>query len=433
MVTGRIADMDYDPFDIAQCRDPYPDYRALRDQDSVHWSPESRVFCVTRFDEAEAMFRQPELFSSRIGFNLLIQDSWETIGPRDVLEMARFVYRARVNPLVLRTAPNTIISSDPPSHGPMRLTVNRGFTPRRIAEWEDRVREISQECVRGAESEDGFDVVDKLAAPLPMRIIAEMLGVDVDRIADFRRWSTGVIDAISGSGRAKSPGYALRMAGELFQYMRSVVDARRKRPTDDLISVLVDPNQGVAMTTQEVVFFALVVLIAGNETTMNTVGSAVELLMRRRDVLEEVADDPSLIPNLVEEIIRMESPFRWMPRTALQDTMIRGTKIPEGADLLIMIGAANRDERRFENPDHFDLHRDTAGHLGFGFGIHFCLGASLARLEARVVLETLVPLLRDRELRPGGATQTDSFFTRGYSRMEVTRIAESEALGANAA
>ncbi|MCP4908663.1 MAG: cytochrome P450, partial [bacterium] len=162
-------------------------------------------------------------------------------------------------------------------------------------------------------------------------------------------------------------------------------------------------------------------------------GNAVDLLMRRRDVLEEVAADQSLVPKLVEEIIRMESPFRFMPRTALQDTTIRGTTIPKGADLLIMIGAANRDEWRFENPDEFDLHRDTSGHLGFGFGIHFCLGASLARLEVRVVLETLVPLLLDRELRPGGAIRTDSFFTRGFSRMEVTRSESSRAVGANAA
>ena len=127
----------------------------------------------------------------------------------------------------------------------------------------------------------------------------------------------------------------------------------------------------------------------------------------------------------------MESPFRFMPRTAVQDTTIRGTPIPKGSDLLIMIGAANRDERRFENPDHFDLHRDTAGHLGFGYGIHFCLGASLARLEARVVLETLVPLLLDRELRSGGAIRTDSFFTRGYSRIEVTRVGASSARSVN--
>lgn len=415
--------MNYDPFDAKLCGDPYPSYRALRDRDSLHWSAENELFLVTRFQEAEAVFKQPELFSSKTAFNLLVATPWETVGPLDVLEMVRFMFRARMNPLVLRTAPNTIISSDPPTHGPMRKTVNRGFTPRRIAEWEDRVREISEECVRGAANRESFDVVDMLAAPLPMRIIAEMLGVDGDRIDDFRRWSTGVVDVVSGSTRSNSPRHALRMGGELFQYMRSVVDARRKEPTDDLISVLVDPDQGATMSTQEVIFFSLVLLIAGNETTMNTVGSAVELLMRRRDVLEEVADDPGLIPNLVEEIIRMESPFRFMPRTAMQDTIIRGTRIPQGSDLLIMIGAANRDERRFENPDRFDLHRDTSGHLGFGFGIHFCLGASLARLEIRVVLETLIPLLLDRELRPGGATQTDSFFTRGYSRMEVTRIA----------
>ncbi len=422
--------MNFDPFDAKLADEPYPAYRALRDQDTLHWSTKGKVFCVTRFDEAEAVFKQPELFSSAIGFNLLINSSWETIGVRDVLEMVRFMFRARMNPLVLRNAPSTIISSDPPQHGPLRNTVNRGFTPRRISAWEKRVREISEECMIGAGDEPCFDVVEKLAAPLPMRIIAEMLGVDTDRLADFRRWSTGLIDIISGSGRTNSPAHSLAMAGELFRYLRVVVEARRKAPTDDLISVLVDPTQGVAMSTQEVIFFALVVLVAGNETTMNTVGSATELLMRRRDVLEEVADDPSLIPNLVEEIIRMESPFRFMPRTAVQDTTIRGTHIPKGSDLLIMIGAANRDERRFENPDHFDLHRDTAGHLGFGYGIHFCLGASLARLEARVVLETLVPLLLDRELRSGGAIRTDSFFTRGYSRIEVTRVGASSALGA---
>jgi len=425
--------MEFDPFDAKGCDEPYSTYRELRDQDSLHWSPTGNVFCVTRFDEAESVFRQPEIFSSRLGFNLMVTDLWETVGPRDVLEMVRFMARAHMNPFVLRSMPSTIISSDPPHHNAMRSTVNRGFTPRRIGAWEDRVRELSEECVRGAGDEESFDVVDRLAAPLPMRIIAEILGVDSNRISDFRRWSTGIIDVLSGSTRTKSPAHALDMAGQLFRYMRSVVDARREEPTDDLISVLVDPNQGAVMSTQEVIFFSLVLLIAGNETTMNTVGNAVELLMRRRDVLEEVGEDPSLIKNMVEEIIRMESPFRWMPRTAMQDTTIRGTHIPKGSDLLVMIGAANRDERRFENPDHFDLHRDTSGHLGFGYGIHFCLGASLARLETRVVLETLVPLLLDRELRPGGATRTDSFFTRGYSRMEVTRMAAASAVDANAA
>jgi len=425
--------MEFNPFDPKTCDEPYSLYRDLRDQDDLNWSPAGKVFCVTRFEEAEAVFKQPELFSSRIGFSLLVGDIWDTIGPRDVLEMARFMVRAQMSPFVLRAAPSTIISSDPPHHEAMRSTVNRGFTPRRISAWEDRIRELSEEYVLGAKDEDSFDVIDRLAAPLPMRIIAEILGVDADRISDFRRWSTGIIDAISGSVRTSSPAYSLDMAGQLFRYLRPVVDARREKPADDLISVLVDPSQGTVMSTREVIFFSLVLLVAGNETTMNTVGSAVELLMRRRDVLEEVAEDPTLIKNLVEEIIRMESPFRWMPRTAMEDTTIRGTHIPKGSNLLVMIGAANRDDRRFENPDHFDLHRDTSGHLGFGHGIHFCLGASLARLEIRIVLETLVPLLLDREIRPGDATRTDSFFTRGYSRMEVTRIAASQEASVNAA
>jgi cytochrome P450 len=204
--------MEFDPFDAKTCDEPYPLYRELRELDSLHWSPEGNVFCVTRFDEAEAVFKQPDLFSSRIGFNLLVGDLWDTVGPRDVLEMARFMARAHMNPFVLRKMPSTIISSDPPHHDAMRSTVNRGFTPRRIGAWEDRVRELSEECVLGAGDEESFDVIDRLAAPLPMRIIAEILGVDGNRISDFRRWSTGIIDVLSGSTRTKSPGQSWMLA-----------------------------------------------------------------------------------------------------------------------------------------------------------------------------------------------------------------------------
>jgi cytochrome P450 len=176
-----------------------------------------------------------------------------------------------------------------------------------------------------------------------------------------------------------------------------------------------------------VLLFATVLLIAGNETTTNSVGNSVDLLLRNRDALDEVAKDPSLIPNLVEESIRLESPFRLMPRQANRDTMIRNTPIPKGSNVLIMIGAANRDERRFEDADRFDLHRDTSGHLGFGHGIHFCLGASLARLEARVALESLIPLLHDRQPCAGGSVRSDSYFTRGFSKLELSRMAATAA------
>ena len=415
--------MDFDPFDPALWDDPYPAYRELRAQPTLHFAPKAEAFCVTRFDEAAEVFRQPELFSSRLGFDVLVRDRWSEVGLRDVFEMLRFLVRARVNPLVLRAAPQSILSSDPPEHGPLRLTVNRGFTPRRIEAWEPRARELCEAYVTDLDDAESFDVVGRLAHPLPMTIIAELLGVDPDRIADFRRWSNGLVSTLTGSRRSASPGAMLANSGELLQYLRTVVERRRRDPGDDLISVLVDPRQGDTLDTQAVLVFATILLVAGNETTTNAIGNSVQLLLDHPDELERVAADPSLIPAVVEESIRFESPFRLMPRVATRDTMLRNTRIPPGSGVLVMIGAANRDERRFPDADRFDLQRDTRGHLGFGHGIHFCLGASLARLEARVALETLVPLLRERVLREGGALRADSYLTRGFARLEVTRPA----------
>ena len=169
--------------------------------------------------------------------------------------------------------------------------------------------------------------------------------------------------------------------------------------------------------------FAIILLVAGNETTTNSVGNTVDILLRDRALLDAVSKDPSLIPALIEESVRLQSPFRLMPRQAVRDTVIRNTPIPKGSHIMVMIGSANRDERYFENPERPDLQRDTSGHLGFGFGIHFCLGASLARLEARVVLETLIPLLHDRKLSMDGCVRTDSYFTRGFAELNLSRVA----------
>jgi cytochrome P450 len=413
--------MQFDPADPKHWDDPYPLYAELRAQDTLHYAPETNCFCVTRYDEAVEVFRQPELFSSEGGFAHLFMGIWQSVGPRDVLEMLRFLFRARVNPLALRGAPDSLISSDPPHHSGLRSIVNRGFTPRRIGAWEDRVRQLCEGYASGLEEMDRFDVVAKLAHPLPMTVIAEMLGVDPTRIADFRTWSNGVVDSLTGSARRTSPGAALANAGELLRYLRSVVEARRAAPADDLISLLVDPRHGETLDTRGVLLFATLLLVAGNETTTNAVGNTVELLLRHPDVLDEVAKDHTLIPALVEESVRFESPFRLMPRRAMRDTAIRGTRIPKGSNVFVMIGAANRDEARFEDADRFDIHRDSSGHLGFGLGIHFCLGASLARLEARVALETLIPLLSGRALCGEGVERADSFLTRGFSKLAVSR------------
>ncbi len=415
--------MEFSPYDSQFWDDPYPAYQNLRDRETLHYSGEANAFCVTRHDEAAAVFKQPEVFASNGGFGSITMQNWGKLGPRDVMEMLRFLVRARLNPLELRGAPKTIITSDPPDHAPLRNIVNRGFTPRRIADWESRVRELSEGYVRGLQDSARFDAVERLAHPLPMTVIAEMLGVDPARRADFRRWSNGLIDAVTGGGRTSSPGALLATAGELLQYLRSVVDQRRQNLGDDLISVMIDPTHGEPLDTQAVMLFATILLVAGNETTTNCVGNTVDMLLRDRALLAEVSQNPSLIPALVEESIRLESPFRFMPRQAVQDTMIRNTMIRKGSNILIMIGSANRDERVFEDPDRLNLRRDTSAHLGFGYGSHFCLGASLARLEVRVALETLLPLLQDREIGAGGRVRADSFFTRGFKKLEVSRIA----------
>jgi cytochrome P450 len=419
--------MHFDPRDDQQWDDPYPVYRELRDADQLHYSPESEVFCVSRYDEALEVFRDPERFGSQGGFEYLFMPLWQSIGARDVFEMLRFMVRARLNPLLLRGAPESLISSDPPNHSSLRQIVNRGFTPRRIAAWEPRLREIADSLLDGLERQGRFDAVQTIAHPLPMLVIAELLGVDGSRLKDFRRWSNGIIDTLTGSDRKGTPGDALANGGQLLSYLRSVVEARRREPKDDLISVLVDPRHGDTLDTQAVLLFATLLLVAGNETTTNAIGSAIEQLLRDPELLGRVTEDPNLIPALVEETVRLESPFRFMPRVVNEDTEIRGTKLPKGSALMVMIGAANRDERHFVDPDRFDLDRDTSGHLGFGFGIHFCLGASLARLEAKVALESLLPYLQERELCADGYRRSDSFFTRGFSRLDVERIRAASA------
>ena len=414
--------MTFEPLEKECWENPYPWYQELHKQESLHWAPKAQVFCASRYEEASEIFKNPELFSSQGAFDLLLRGSWQSVGIADAFEMVRFLMRARLNPLTLRSAPETLLSSDPPSHDALRSIVNRGFSPRRIAAWEPRIRELSQQYVSKLKRTRHFDVVEGLAHPLPMTIIAEMLGVEPDRIADFRRWSNTAISNLTGCERSQSPRVLLKNAGEALEYLRSIVRKRQREPNDDLISTLVDPRHEDTLDTQRVLMFAMVLLIAGNETTTSAIGNTVKLLLEHPQVLEEVSADPSLTPALVEESLRFESPFQFMPRQATRDTELRGTRISRGSTVLALIGAANRDERHFPDPDRFDIHRDTQGHLAFGYGIHFCLGSHLARLEARVALEELVPQLAGCTLAEGGAVYGDSYITRGPARLEVVRI-----------
>ena len=419
--------VEYEPFQARGSVDPYPVYRELRDHAPVHYAPESACWCISRHEDVLHVVNAPETFSSRAMFTVLMNAGYEgdpPLTPRMAWFLLRFALRTRVSPLGFTKARN-LIASDPPIHGALRGIVNRGFTPRRIHAWEPRIRELARQRVAPLAAGEPFDVVRDLAIPLPVTIIAEMLGVAQDRLADFKRWSDALIAAMTGSMRVFPPHReTLDIFLELDTYLARVIRQRRREPGDDLVSVLLAQEPGgQKLKTMEIMQFVMLLLVAGNETTTNLIGNAASALLDHPAVLERAAGDPALVPDVVEETLRYDAPVQLVFRTTTRDTSLRGVAIPKGATVALLLGAANRDERRFPDPDRFDPGRDTRGHLGFGFGQHFCLGASLARLEGRVALEALLPHLRRARRASAERSMLDSFLVRGPSRLPVQRAA----------
>jgi cytochrome P450 len=416
--------IQYDPFSPAVREDPYPHYAALREEAPVHWAETTRAWVVSRHDDVSFVLKSPELFSSDAMQTMLIT----VPGPEamnDPATVKQMLALAESLPFSIQDLMNSrnLISQDPPAHGVMRGLVNRGFTPRRIQGWEARAREIVEDCVAGLRRGGDFDVVHELAIPLPVTLIAEILGVEPEHMGDFKRWSDALISGVSGSGRDLDPFESglLGALADLQRYIHGVVERREREPGDDLISVLVQAREGEAgLSTLDVVMFVILLLVAGNETTTNLIGNATCALLSHPDELARVHADRSLVPALVEEALRYESPIQLLFRRATRDLEIAGTPIAAGSVVIPLLASANRDERRWgADAGEFRIDRNPQGHLAFGFGNHFCLGASLARLEARLALDALVDLLPGRVRGPGELEYVDSYLVRGPARLEL--------------
>ena len=413
--------LDFEPWSHAHKQDPYAVYRELRDVAPVHFARESRSHVLSRYDDVEWLLRQPELFSSKMQRG--ITAGGQRPGLVEGLAIAaRFLRHVRTLPGRVSRC-RILIQEDGDVHASMRALVNRGFTPRRIASWQARIHEIVDEAIASLPGEGGFDLMQRVAIPLPVTVIAEMLGIDPARRADFKRWSDAVIAGGTGSGAASLRSSPMIPAmGALRRYLEPLVRERRRAPGDDLLSVLVHSEiGGHGLGDFEIFMFVLLLLIAGNETTTNLLGNAVDALLAHPEQCAKVAGDPSRVPALVEETLRWDNPVQFLVRKATRDVERHGVTIPRGARVIGLLGSANRDERRFPHPDRFDVERDTRGHLGFGFGNHFCLGASLARLEARAALEALVPKLAGWTRAQPEVDFLDSYQIRGRSRLELRR------------
>jgi cytochrome P450 len=391
--------MEYHPFDPDVIQHPYPIYARLRREAPV-CRTSLGFAAVSRYDDVLEVLRDPQRFSSSAMGDLI--RGVKALSPQDLGQG------------------ETLLGSDPPVHTRLRKIVNRGFTPRRIAELEPRIRAIARGLVARLAAGGVCDLVAALAVPLPVTVIAEILGIDAERRDDFKRWSEEILAAVAGAPAPELRARLQRSFLERAAYLEGVIEERKRHPREDVISALVRAEQeGGAMTEDEVGNFIVLLLVAGNETTTNLVGNALIAALADPHRLEAVALDPGLVPAWVEETLRFDSPVQLTFRRAREEVELGGEKIRQGELVGLLLGSANRDEGRFRDADRFELLRETNGHLAFGFGTHFCLGANLARLEARVALEALLSRFRRLELVDREIERVPSLLTRGPRALHV--------------
>ena len=396
----------YDPLDPVQREDPYPSYAALRREAPVYQVPSLGVLAVSRHADVVAVLRSPELFSSAA----------MAAAVRKPADLAPGVGQGEApDPTAM-----SIIGADPPGHTRLRSIVSRAFTPRRIADLEPRVREIARDLLARFVPRGECDLVADYAVPLPVGVIAELLGIDRERHADFKRWSDAAMRAVFDSPSPEEAEQLGQALVEMNDYVEQTIAARRARPGDDLIGTLLraESEEG-ALTADEVRLFVFTLLVAGNVTTTHLIGNAMLVLLSHPSELAKVTHTPALVPGLVEEALRYDAPVQLTLRTATQDVAIAGVTIPRGAVVAPLSGSANRDERVFPDPDRFDVTRASKEQLAFGHGIHFCLGAALARLEARVAFEELLPRLRDPIRADERVTWTNVLTLRGPTALHL--------------
>lgn len=397
---------EYDPFDASVAADPYPTYRWLRDEAPVHHSSVTGTYVLSRYDDVAWAIGDTDLFSSDAMRGVLLGQ------PTGVGEER----------LPRESATGNLVSIDPPGHTELRRIVNRGFTPRTINGWRPRIDELVAGFL--ASAGDRIDVVGELAVPLPVRVIAELLGADAERAADFRTWADASTRMASGSSRGTLDEEALLAVLAMAEHLADEIDARGREPRDDLLTTLVRAHGEDALTREEAVGFAALLLFAGTETTTNLIGNACWALLGAPDERRALVADPDRLPAVIDETLRFESPVQYVFRRATRPFERHGVEVPADSWITLVIGAANRDPRRWgEDAEVFRADRDVAGHLGFGFGAHYCLGASLARHEATSALEALLPwLAADQDLAGAGAEELiDSAQFRGRRRLELVR------------
>ena len=392
----QLADIDFYNPDTFVDAVPYDVFKQLRTEDPVHWNPQTEgtgFWVVTRYDDVVATSVAYKSFAS--GHGVFIDDS---VGGSELM----------------------MVNMDAPKHTGLRNLISQGFTPKMIRRMERHVREITTNIIDNIAQKGECDFVTDVAAELPLQVIAELIGIPQKDRHQIFEWSNQMI-AVGDPEYSPTMDVATKAAAEVFEYASKLTADRRENPKDDLVSVLLNADvDGEKLEDMEFNFFFILLIVAGNETTRNLISGGMLALMENPDQRQRLIDDPSLMPTAVEEMLRYVTPIMYFRRTATSDTEINGQSIKEGDKVTLWYGSANRDESVFPNAEAFDVGRTPNAHLALGAGgPHFCLGASLARLETKLMFEELLRRLPDIQLN-GPVSRLRSYFINGVKHMPVT-------------
>jgi cytochrome P450 len=394
--TDSATDVYYDPYDVDIDADPYPVFARLREEAPLYYNDAHDFYALSRFDDVEAALRDHGTFIS---------------GRGGILELIK---------AGIEMPPGILIFEDPPTHTIHRRLLSRVFTPRRVAELEPKIRDFCARSLDPHVGSGGFDFIADIGAQMPMRTIGMLLGVpEADQEAVRDRSDANLRTRPGEPMRVTSSEFA---TGEMFA---EYVDWRAEHPSDDLMTDLLraefvdETGTTRTLTRAEVLTYVSVIAGAGNETTTRLIGWAGKVLADHPDQRRQLVEDRSLLPNAIEELLRYEPPAPHIGRYVATDAELHGTVVPAGSAILLLVGAANRDPRRFEDPDRFDIRREVGQHLTFGYGIHYCLGAALARLEGRLALDEILTRFPEWEVDSDRAKLAPTSTVRGWETLPV--------------
>lgn len=370
-------------FDEAQIRDPYPRYAQWRERHPIWRDRDSGRWVLSRHEDVLDILKDHRRFSSA------------AMGA---------------------TVPLPTLTDDPPRHTQLRSIVNKAFTTAMLKSIEPDIAGIANDLVEALPFGSDLDIVDRLTTPLPVTVISRMMGIPEARKADFKRWS----DALTGTLAGASPAARQAELMEMAQFFRDLIPERKAHPSSDLFSAVANAEvDGVGLSEQEIIGFNILLLIAGNETTTNLLGNLLNVLADRPDLWEQLRREPELIDAAIEEALRFDSPVQFLMREAKEDVELHEQRITAGESVIVVMGSANRDTAVFDTPDEFLLDRARGRHLSFGYGIHFCIGAPLARIEARFAMRALLERAPHIERGNGHERRVGSHLLRGFEALSL--------------